>query len=162
MFDGAGRICPHWPLCHRRSSCRLTGGIRSCCHNSVRRRSESSRFCQRAQSGKQATTEIIRKDSAVNQLEVNHPKEEAVIDLESAPDDEVIILEDDDEKPAVPKKPQPQRQPQSSQPPTPKVKAPPPIKSVPINSTGPTDRFRCVTVVENHSTPKELAQVADH
>jgi len=82
-------------------------------------------------SGKQATTEIIRKDSAVNQLEVNHPKEEAVIDLESAPDDEVIILEDDDEKPAVPKKPQPQRQPQSSQPPTPKVKAPPPIKSVP-------------------------------
>ncbi|MDC0261772.1 Hsp70 family protein [Planctomycetaceae bacterium] len=85
-------------------------------------------------SGKQATTEIIRKDSAVNQLEVNHPKEEEAIDLEAAPDDEVIILEDDSEEPITPSKQRPQRKPQhkppTPQPSAPKVKAPPPIKAI--------------------------------
>lgn len=69
-------------------------------------------------SGKQATTEIIRKDSAVNQLEVNTADEEEPVELEPVPDDEVLIVEEKKEKPV-------------QKPSAPKPKSPPPIKSVP-------------------------------
>ncbi|MBD3672015.1 MAG: Hsp70 family protein [Planctomycetaceae bacterium] len=74
-------------------------------------------------SGKEAMTEILRKDSAINQLEVNTADEEAPIELEPAPDDEVLMVEEGEDEKPTPKPSAPQ--------PAPKVKAPPPIKAVP-------------------------------
>lgn len=73
-------------------------------------------------SGKQAATEIIRKDTAVNQLEVNAAKEEEPVELEAV----------GQQKPVVVEKQNPIRTPESPKPksvPTPQ--SPPPIKSVP-------------------------------
>jgi len=73
-------------------------------------------------SGKQAATEIIRKDTAVNQLEVNAAKEEEPVELEEV----------GQQKPVVVEKQNPIKTPESPKPksvPTPK--SPPPIKSVP-------------------------------
>ena len=61
-------------------------------------------------SGKVATTEILRKQSAVNQLETHKVKEEEAIELELAPEDEVIDLDlVEDEPPAPPPVPRPSK-----------------------------------------------------
>lgn len=50
-------------------------------------------------SGKQVTTEIIRSQAVVNQLEMNTAPEEDVVELDLAPEDEPILaIDDDDEK----------------------------------------------------------------
>jgi molecular chaperone DnaK len=77
---------------------------------------------QELQSGKAASTEIIRKASAINQLEVNEAEIDDAIDLEPESDDDVVAVE------APPPVPVASGQPEV------KIKAPPAPKTKPASS----------------------------